>query len=134
MVAKPKVLVVDDDPGIRETMADILTLEGYTVQAVADGEAAIVLCRAQHFDFALLDIRMPGMDGVETLRQIKALDPAVRVIMITGYDVGPLAAAAMSAGAEAVFRKPLEVTSFLPLLLADADAVSEDLSSSIDVV
>lgn len=134
MVAKPKVLVVDDDPGIRETMADILTLEGYAVQAVADGEAAIVLCRAQHFDFALLDIRMPGMGGVETLRQIKALDPAVRVIMITGYDVGPLAAAAMSAGAEAVFRKPLEVTTFLPLLLADADAVSEDLSSSIDVV
>ncbi len=128
MVTKPKVLVVDDDPGIRETMVDILTLEGYAVQAAADGETAVVLCRAQHFDFALLDIRMPGLDGVETLRQIKALDPAVRVIMITGYDVVPLAAAAMIAGAEAVFRKPLDVATFLPLLLADASLASEDLA------
>jgi CheY-like chemotaxis protein len=128
MATKPKVLVVDDDAGIRETMTDILTLEGYAVQAVADGEAAVALCRTIHFDFALLDIRMPGMDGVETLRQIKALDATVRVIMITGYDVGPLAAAAMSAGAEAIFRKPLDVATFLPLLLAEADAAMEDAS------
>ncbi|OGO05164.1 MAG: hypothetical protein A2Y73_04535 [Chloroflexi bacterium RBG_13_56_8] len=122
MPEKPKVLVVDDDPGILETMSDILSLEGYGVDVADCGEKAVELCAQQHYDFALLDIRMPGMDGVETLREIKIKDPAVRVVMITGFDVGDLANQAMEEGAEAVFRKPLDVASFLPLLLSSIEA------------
>jgi len=121
MPGKPTVLIVDDDAGIRETMSDILTLEGYNVVTASGGHEAVQLCTKQHFDFALLDIRMPDMNGVETLREIKRVDPAVRAIMITGYDVGALAMQAMDAGAEAVFRKPLDVASFLPLLMASEE-------------
>ena len=114
-----RVLVVDDDPGIRETMNDILTLEGFDVTVAPDGASAIALCRREEFDVALLDIRMPGMDGVETLEALKAITPDLRVVMITGFEAGDLARRAMDAGAEAVFHKPLDVASFLPLLLVD---------------
>ena len=114
-----RVLVVDDDPGIRETMNDILTLEGFDVTVAPDGASAIALCRKVGFDVALLDIRMPGMDGVETLKALKAIAPDLRAVMITGFEAGDLARRAMDAGAEAVFHKPLDVASFLPLLLVD---------------
>jgi len=118
MVACPKVLVVDDDPGIRETMLDILSLEGYEVDVAECGEKAVELSGKGRYDFALLDIRMPGMDGVQTLRELKRIDETVRVIMITGFDEGSLSSQAMEAGAEAVFHKPLDVATFLPLLMA----------------
>jgi len=116
MPKMPCVLVVDDEPGIRETMSDILALEGFSVTVASDGEAAVAMCAERSFDFALLDIRMPGMGGVETLQALKAMAPSLRVVMITGYEAGDLARRAMEAGAEAVFRKPLDVASFLPLL------------------
>lgn len=125
MAEKPKVLVVDDDAGIRETMADILTLEGYDVTLAANGEEAVAIIQQDRFNVALLDIRMPGMNGVEALKAIKALNPTIRVIMITGFDVGELAEEALEAGAEAVFRKPLDVATFLPVLLATADSNAE---------
>jgi DNA-binding NtrC family response regulator len=112
--------VVDDDPGIRETMVDILSLEEYKVDTADCGEAAVAAVRAKHYDVVLLDIRMPGMNGVETLKAVKRIDPASRVIMITGFEVGEEATEAMNEGAEAVFRKPLDVASFLPLLLSTA--------------
>ncbi|MCD6303033.1 MAG: response regulator [Anaerolineae bacterium] len=117
MHKRPRVLVVDDDPGIRETMGDILVLEGFSVEVAPDGERAVALCSRQAFDFALLDIRMPGMDGIETLQALKAVLPELRVVMITGFEAGDLARRAIEAGAEAVFRKPLDVASFLPLLM-----------------
>ncbi len=119
MAKTVRVLVVDDDPRIRDTMGDILTLEGFDVTAAPDGKAAIALCRQEAFDFALLDIGMPGMNGVETLEGLKATDPSLRVVMITGLEAGDLAQRAMEAGAEAVFRKPLDVATFLPLLMVD---------------
>jgi two-component system response regulator (stage 0 sporulation protein F) len=122
MAASPRVLVVDDDPGIRETMLDILSLEGYEVEVAECGERAVELSAEGRYDFALLDIRMPGMDGVQTLRELKRIDNAVRVIMITGFDESDLAAKAMEAGAEAVFRKPLDVATFLPLLMTSISA------------
>lgn len=115
---KPRVLVVDDDAGICETMEDILTLEGYMVDTVDCGEKAVACCSTEDYDVVLLDIRMPGMNGVETLREIKHIDPEARVIMITGFEMGALAAQAMEEGAEALFRKPLDVATFLPVLLS----------------
>lgn len=122
MLTKPQVLVVDDDAGIRETMADILGLEGFRTTLAASGEEAVRLCQQQRYSIVLLDIRMPGMDGIETLKVIKAIDPSARVIMITGFEVGDLVTEAMEYGAEAIFRKPLDVATFLPILLAVGDA------------
>jgi DNA-binding NtrC family response regulator len=121
MTDRPRILVVDDDLGIRETMLDILTLEDYAVDTASSGEEAVERCRHDSYDVALLDIRMPGMNGVETLRTLKSIDPSLRVIMITGHEVGELAAQAMQDGAEAVFRKPLDVAMFLPMLLTSHD-------------
>jgi len=112
-----RVLIVDDDEGIRETMDDILSLEGYEVDQAGSGIVAIYKCQRQAYDIILLDICMPEMNGLETLREIKKLDPDVRVIMITGFDVGDLARQALEEGAEALFRKPLDVATFLPVLL-----------------
>jgi DNA-binding NtrC family response regulator len=126
MAETPSVLVVDDDAGIRETMLDILTLEGYTVEVASEGGEALQCYRRRRYDVVLLDIRMPGMNGVEVLRALKQIDPAARVIMITGYEVGDLAVQAMQEGAEAVFRKPLDVATFLPVLLTSEDLLHSD--------
>ena len=88
MPKRPRVLVVDDDPGIRETMGDILTLEGFSVEVAPDGEQAVALCGKQAFDFALLDIRMPGMDGVELLKNAKEIVPELCVLMMTACHRG----------------------------------------------
>jgi two-component system response regulator HydG len=117
MLDAPKVLIVDDDAGMCDTMCDILKSEGFQAISASSGHKAIEKCAQNHYDLVLLDIHMPGMDGVETLRAIKRLDTQVRVIMITGFEGEEAAAQAMEAGAEAVFRKPLDVASFLPLLL-----------------
>ena len=114
---KQRVLVVDDEPSIRDSMRDILTLEGYEVSLATDGKEAIETYERDRHDVVLLDIRMPGVSGIDALRGIKRVDSASRVIMITGYG-GSLAAEAMEAGAEAVFRKPLDVAVFLPVLLS----------------
>jgi two-component system response regulator (stage 0 sporulation protein F) len=123
MSTELKVLVVDDDTAIRETMWDILTLEGYDVEQAEDGEQAVAKCRDSSYDVVLLDIGLPGMNGIEALRHIRAIDDRVRVIMITGYDGNDLTNEAMAAGAEAIFRKPLDVASFLPVLLAAEDTL-----------
>ena len=113
-----KILVVDDEPGIRETMRDILILEGYEVDTAECGEQAVAKCADGHYDFVLLDVYMPGMNGLETLREINRVSSDTRTIMITGYDPARIIDQAMNEGAEAVFRKPLNVAMFLPLLMA----------------
>jgi CheY-like chemotaxis protein len=112
-----RVLVVDDDAEVRETLQDILELEGYAVTLAASGEEALVAFATRPFPVVLLDIRMPGIDGITTLERIKELDSATRVIMITGLENPNVVPDAMAKGAEAVFRKPLDIAFFLPLLL-----------------
>jgi DNA-binding NtrC family response regulator len=116
MSAKPRLLVVDDDPGIRETMADILDLEGFETDVVSSGEEALELCHRRQYGFVLLDMTMPGMDGLQTLYALKQFATTLRVIMITGYDGGLRAAQSASSQVEAVFQKPLDITACLRLL------------------
>lgn len=118
MQSPSRVIVVDDDPSIGESMAALLTIEGFAVDVADSGERAVTLCARTHYDVALVDYRLPGMSGLDLLRALRRVDPALRAIMITGYGSGSLAHEAMAEGAEAVFHKPLEVTAFLPLLLA----------------
>ncbi len=67
------ILVVDDEPGIRQTLGDILEDEGYRVTGAPDGESALDLLRANHYDVVLLDVWLPGMDGLEVLEQVKEI-------------------------------------------------------------
>ncbi|MBI4562403.1 MAG: response regulator, partial [Candidatus Rokubacteria bacterium] len=79
---RPVILVVDDDPGLRESFRLILE-EEYEVLDVPDGVQALEIVRSCQVDLVLLDIRLPGMDGIEVLERIKALDEQMEVILVT---------------------------------------------------
>lgn len=80
-----KVLVVDDEAPIRELLNDLLKKENCTVKSVATGEEAIAKINEEDFDIVLLDIKLPGISGLETLKQLKVTKPNLVVIMITGF-------------------------------------------------
>lgn len=80
-----KVLVVDDEPPVRELFEDLLKKENCIVKSVATGEETIASINAEDFDIVLLDIKLPGMSGLEALKQIKTSKPDLIVIMITGF-------------------------------------------------
>jgi len=85
MTKKARILVVDDEKGMREGCRRILASEGHIVQAVESGEAAVELLRNDDIDLALIDLKMPGMSGMELLEHIRAHDPDIVCLMMTGY-------------------------------------------------
>jgi DNA-binding NtrC family response regulator len=104
----PKVLVVDDEAAIRDLLEEALTRWGYQVVKAANGvQATEELRKGKIFEIALLDIRMPEMDGLELLRQIKRHDPATEVIIMTGYPTVGSAVEALKEGAYDYLTKPL---------------------------
>lgn len=80
-----KVLIVDDETAVRETLSDLLKKENFKVHAVASGEEAIEVIGKEDFDAVLMDVRLNGMSGLETLKRIKEKKPDATVIMITGF-------------------------------------------------
>ncbi|MBM3246682.1 MAG: response regulator [Candidatus Omnitrophica bacterium] len=80
-----KVLVVDDEAAVRELFSDLLKKEKCAVECVASGEEALELVNKEDFDIVLLDIKLLGMSGLETLKKIKDIKPDLIVIMITGF-------------------------------------------------
>ena len=82
---KANILVVDDEKIARKSLADILRLEGYDVLAVEDGPKAIDSLTDQEFDLMLLDIRMPGMDGIEVMQKAIEVSPDTQIIMLTAH-------------------------------------------------
>ncbi len=108
MSAKPNVLVVDDDDDFRDNIIDILESEGFSATGAQDGLQALERIKEEKFDVALMDIKMPVMDGVEAFRRMKQIDPTITVIMITAYSRDQLVADAMREGAYAIYYKPVE--------------------------
>jgi len=107
MANEPRVLVVDDDEGARSVLAEALGLWGYFVTTARDGLDALERMKSQLFDAALLDIRMPRMDGIELLREIRRLDVAMPVVMMTGDPTVETAVEALKQGAYDYLQKPL---------------------------
>jgi two-component system, NtrC family, response regulator HydG len=107
--ARPVVLVVDDDAGVRFTLAEVLLEADVEVLEAADGRAALAIVRARPVDLVITDLRMPGMDGLELLREVIALRPGTRVVLITAHGSEAHAVAAMKAGAYDYFSKPFEI-------------------------
>jgi two-component system response regulator HydG len=114
-----KVLVVDDEAGMRETLVDILEGAGYEVSAAPDGNAALASVHDTAFDVVLMDIRMPGPDGVTVLQRMGP--PPPRVIMMTAYAVEDQLRRAMDAQAFAVVHKPFQVGYLLGLVEGAAE-------------
>jgi CheY-like chemotaxis protein len=108
------LLLVDDEPGMLETLDEILTAAGYAVTAVGDGETALAEIRTGGYDLVLMDIRMPGRDGVSVLVESGAPPPPV--VLMTAYAVEERLAAARAAHVHAVVQKPFAASYLLDVL------------------
>ena len=106
---KDKILVADDEPSMREFLDIMLKKEGYKVSLASNGEEVSRLIEKDIFDLALLDIRMPKLDGISALKKIKAISPETIVIMITAYASADTAIKAMKEGAYDYITKPFKV-------------------------
>ena len=113
------VLVVDDEPGMRETLVEILNASGYRVMSASDGESALAAIRGNQFNVVVMDIRMPGIDGVSVLQQIDG--PPPQVILMTAYSRAERIREALELNAFAVVSKPFPVPELLGLVASAAD-------------
>ncbi len=104
-----KILVVDDDQGMREFLEILLAREGYEVSSASGGKQAIGLCKKHKFDLAITDLKMPRVDGIDVLKAIKEISPETMVILITAFASGETALAAMKEGAYDYLEKNFDV-------------------------
>ncbi|MGH8973114.1 MAG: response regulator [Acidimicrobiia bacterium] len=114
------VLVVDDERGMRETVAEILESVGYEVTTASTGDDALVRLQQQEFDVVLMDIRMPGRDGISVLQEIGGPPPPV--VVMTAYAVEDQLKAAVDAQSFAVVHKPVPPAYLLDLVARAAAA------------
>ncbi len=104
-----RLLIVDDEPKVCDMLVQLFTAKGYDALAVGRGEDALALTEAFHPQTVLLDLLMPGMSGIDTLRQLKQLVPPPRVIMLSGADLDEVVQGALQLGADAYVVKPVDV-------------------------
>ena len=108
-----RILVIDDDENIRKILVTILTDEGYDVETAATARKAIEKTRKKFYNVALIDIRLPDMEGIELLTRFKPTTPRMRKIIITGYPTLQNAVKAVNKGADAYIMKPFDVEKVL---------------------
>ena len=113
MNPKLHILIVDDDQRMTRTLADILTLAGYTPVEAFSGPDALEKIRTQRFDCVLTDVRMPGMDGVEFHNQLHRSHPGLPVVLMTAYASDEIIRKGLDEGVVGVFDKPLNITQML---------------------
>jgi len=104
--SKKRILVIDDDEPIRRLFKETLKKNNYHVLPADNGSKAIKLAQSWHFDLIFLDLKMPDMDGVETLRKIRRIDKSVPVVIIAGYTASKLVQKALKQAPFGVMKKP----------------------------
>ena len=110
---RERILIVDDEAGVRASLSGILTDEGYRVDAVETGEAGVKAVESNRYELALLDVWLPGIDGIETLTRIQAIDPDLPVVVISGHGTVETAVKAVRLGAADFIEKPLSLERIL---------------------
>lgn len=110
------ILVVDDQIGMLETFTDILEDKGFRVQTAEDGFSAIEKTKENAFDLIFMDIQMPGINGVQTFRELKKSNSQAAVVMMTAYAVEDLIEEAISEGAYAVVYKPFDIEKIINII------------------
>ena len=108
-----RILIVDDEKAVRESLEELLILEDYQVESAASGEKALEILGEKDIDLVLLDIKMPGVDGVEVMKQTKKYHPDTKVIVITGHGSLESAIEAIRSGAEDYLLKPYDTGDIL---------------------
>jgi two-component system, NtrC family, response regulator HydG len=136
-----RVFIVDDDRDHAESIADILELQGFEVEIAYSGEEAIERFAKGDFDVTLMDVQLPGMNGVETFFHFRATRPDAKVIMMTGFSVEQLIQQAVDGGAAGVLFKPFSINDLLHtlesakphglVLIADDDPSFSDSISEV---
>jgi len=123
MSEKASILIIDDDADMCETLSDILEDKGYRVVVARDGSTALTEVGNRHFDLALIDIMMPGMNGVETLRGIKRADPEITTMIMTGHSaLEGMVSDALKVGVDGVLYKPFEINTIVEMIENKSEA------------
>ena len=104
-----RVLVAEDDDPVRELLVDFLAREGYQVTGVSDGLQAVAELEAHSFDLVITDLFMPGLGGIDVLREARKIDPEYAVIVITGYPSRQTEVDVMTLGASGFLAKPFDL-------------------------
>jgi DNA-binding NtrC family response regulator len=133
-----KILLVDDETLFTTNMSKLLNARGYRVTAVNSGDAAIQELQEQDFDVVVLDLKMPGMDGITTLREIKKLDLFTETLILTGHGSIDTALEAVKLGAYDYLTKPCEIDDLVAKIEGawgkKDDAAKSDMIEKIDKV
>jgi DNA-binding NtrC family response regulator len=134
---KPQILLADDETTFRETFTKVLEEEGFAVTAVRDGKEATEAIMKQPYAVAILDIQMPGSDGISVLREITAVRPQTRVIMVTAYGTVEMAVEAIKLGACDYVMKPVNFDEMLTkirqhLRYVELEAENQKLREELD--
>ncbi|HUK59040.1 MAG TPA: response regulator [Stellaceae bacterium] len=111
-----RVFIIDDDRDHAESVADVLSMRGFECELAFSGEAGLARFREADFDIVFMDVKLPGMNGVETFFEFRKLKPDVKVMLMTGFSLEQLVAQAVENGALGVLRKPFQVKELLDVL------------------
>lgn len=120
-----RVLLVDDEEDFATALRDRLAKRGFVAEAVFDGEAAIERVRSCRFDVMVVDLRMPGMGGLATLRAARSLDPHLQVVVLTGHGTVASGIESMHIGAADFLQKPADIEHLSTAIRAAADRTRE---------
>lgn len=112
-MAKEKVLLVDDEPEFTETLSQRMQSRGVSVDTAASGPEALAMARDRSYDAIILDLSMPEMDGIETLKRLREGNPDLQVILLTGYATVQKGIEAIKLGAMDFLEKPAEIQKLL---------------------
>jgi two-component system response regulator RegA len=116
---RASILLVDDDDAFRKRLARALAERGYEVRVAADYDAAMESARADSPQFAVVDLKMPGRSGLELVRDLKAVDPTTRIVVLTGYGSIATAVDAIKLGATHYLPKPADADEIVAALLRE---------------
>ena len=130
---KKFILLVDDDKGILKSFSAILELKGYRVSTAENGQEAIEKYQANYYNLALIDIKLPDLEGTELIKQFNLINPGTKKIMVTGYATLENAIKSLNWGADGYLQKPVPPTKLLSFV-ADKlmeQEVENDLNEDI---
>jgi DNA-binding NtrC family response regulator len=121
-----RILVIDDDENIRKVVTAILEDEGYTVESVDTAKKGIEKSEKSFYNLALIDVRLPDMQGIELLAKLRYTKPKMRKIIVTGYPTLQNAVAAVNQGADAYVMKPFDVEKLLQTIKEQLQKQTEE--------
>jgi DNA-binding NtrC family response regulator len=113
---KLKVLIVDDNERFCNNMVDILELKGYDIQGVYDGFQALEAAKKQKFNIVLMDIKMPGISGLETIKMLKDIFPDINIVMITAFADGAAYKDDLRIANLKIMQKPIDIDKLCGML------------------